>query len=100
MTISKVCEDAYSELSREVYGHPVNFLVPKLLTFFSHSEPNIRRLALHSVVSLLQTSRAPEDGDAGVMNAILANIDPFLQVYSNHPSFDMFVLPGYICSCQ
>jgi transportin-1 len=79
MTISKVCEDAYSELSREVYGHPVNFLVPKLLTFFSHSEPNIRRLALHSVVSLLQTSRAPEDGDAGVMNAILANIDPFLQ---------------------
>ena len=79
-TISKLCEDSYTELDREVYGRPVNYLVPKLITFFGHQQVQIRKSAVHSIVNLLQSSSVAEDNGAGIFNAIIANLEPFLQV--------------------
>jgi transportin-1 len=78
-TISKLCEDSYTELDREVYGRPVNYLVPKLITFFGHQQVQIRKSAVHSIVNLLQSSSVAEDNGAGIFNAIIANLEPFLQ---------------------
>lgn len=79
LTISKLCEDSYLELDREVYGRPVNYLVPKLISFFKHAEAPLRKSALHSIVNLLQSSSIGDVQGAGIFNAIIGNIDPFLQ---------------------
>lgn len=78
-TITKICEDSSSELNREAFGRPVNFLIPKLLTFFGHPEVGIRKAALNSIVNLLQNSHNGDENGAGIFNAILSNIDGFLQ---------------------
>eukprot|EP00906_Rhabdomonas_costata_P036247 RCo050889 len=79
-TIVKICEDCHEQLDVEAYGRPVNFLVPKLITFFAHPEVSIRKNALHSVVVLLQASNhSSAETGAGTYNAILVNIEPFLQ---------------------
>lgn len=93
-TIAKLCEDAASELDREQFGRPVNYMVPKLITFFGHGEVQIRKNALHSIVNLLQSSSCADDSGAGIFNAILANMDGFLQVC--WPSMPLFCLSYFV----
>lgn len=65
----KICEDNATQLDSEKLGRPLNVLIPKLISFFSHPNENVRRCAVSAVVSFL--------GD--MPNAILVNMESLLQ---------------------
>jgi transportin-1 len=65
----KICEDNAEQLDSEKLGRPLNFLIPKLISFFSHPNENVRRCAVSAVVRFL----------TDMPNAILVNMDPLLQ---------------------
>eukprot|EP01127_Copromyxa_protea_P016988 TRINITY_DN5140_c0_g1_i1.p1 TRINITY_DN5140_c0_g1~~TRINITY_DN5140_c0_g1_i1.p1 ORF type:complete len:882 (+),score=197.48 TRINITY_DN5140_c0_g1_i1:2346-4991(+) len=64
-----ICEDHPYELDSERAGRPLNFLLPKFLSFFNHAAPEFRDYSLGCIVKLLHF----------LPNQIVLHIDNFMQ---------------------
>jgi transportin-1 len=67
----KICEDIPDQLNNEEVGRPLNYLIPKLITFFQHPDDLIRSSALAAVLNFLPSHDMP--------NALVVNMDGFLK---------------------
>jgi len=67
--LCKVCEDSANKLDSDEIGRPLNFLIPKLLSFFASPVPTLRKYAVASVNQFVLL----------MPNALAVNMDAYLR---------------------
>lgn len=65
----KICEDNAEQLDSEELDRPLNFLIPKFITYFAHPNENIKKTAVACVIQFLPM----------MPNALLANMNQFMK---------------------
>ena len=69
-TLKKICEDSAAELDDQPADRlPLNYMIPKLISFFGHHNPKVRTAALFCVNKFILLRS----------NALMVNIDAFTQ---------------------
>lgn len=56
--LQKICEDSHEQLDSDQYNRPLEYLIPKFLKFFQHSNPKIRLLIFFSFI-IIHLSKKP-----------------------------------------
>jgi len=76
--LKKICEDLAEQLDGDVQDRPLNFMIPKFLTFFRHDSSTIRSHAIACVNQFI----------IGRSQALMTHIDQFIEALFYRASDD------------
>ncbi|KAI7865032.1 armadillo-type protein [Spinellus fusiger] len=87
-TLQKICEDCSRELDSNVNGfRPLEFMIPKLITFFNHPTPILRYYAIHAASNFITLRSEP----------LMSRMSEFLGGLFNRATDDDFKVRKAVC---
>ncbi|CDH53126.1 transportin-1 isoform 2 [Lichtheimia corymbifera JMRC:FSU:9682] len=87
-TLQKICEDCSRELDQSVGGvQPLEFMIPKFITFFGHPQEKLRLCAINSTTQFITLRSAP----------LMNNMQPFLEALFSRATDDSLEVRKAVC---
>ncbi|KAI7877683.1 ARM repeat-containing protein [Lichtheimia hyalospora FSU 10163] len=87
-TLQKICEDCSRDLDQNVGGvQPLEFMIPKFITFFGHPQTKLRLCAINSTSQFITLRSAP----------LMNNMDQFLSALFSRATDDHIDVRKGVC---